>query len=175
MMSSSAEVFRALTSQEPIAVVTTGGTIDKVYFDDLSDFEVGKSMLGELLVQAQVSASVEVVELMRKDSLELTDEDRRLIRDTVATLEPHRVVITHGTDTMVDTARELAVITDKVIVLTGSFAPARFAKTDAIFNVGLAFGAVQTAQAGVYIAMNGRIFSAGRVFKNRQTMRFEEK
>jgi L-asparaginase len=162
-----------VTEPSPIAVITTGGTIDKVYFDASSDFEVGKSLLADLMAQAHVSADVEMVELMRKDSLDLTAEDRALIRETVRSVAATRVVITHGTDTMVDTANVLSDVEGKTIVLTGSFAPARFAKTDAIFNVGLAFGAVQMAPNGVYIAMNGCVFPGTGVVKNRAAMRFE--
>jgi L-asparaginase len=102
------------------AVVTTDSTIDKVYFDDASDYEVDQGMLTDLLKQAHVGADVELIELMRKDSLDLTDVDRDLIRDTVRHLQQRQVVITRGTDTMVDTARVLTAVTDKVIVLTGS-------------------------------------------------------
>ena len=158
---------------EPIAVVTTGGTIDKVYFDAQSDFEVGKSLVSDLMEQAHVTADVQITELMRKDSLDLTDADRELIKSTVEDLPQKRVIITHGTDTMTTTAKGLTAIQDKTIVLTGSYAPARFAMTDAIFNIGLAFGAVQTSPRGVYIAMNGRIFDGTKVTKNRETQRFE--
>jgi L-asparaginase len=157
---------------EPILVVTTGGTIDKVYFDAKSEFEVGRSLVGDLLAEAHVHAAYEIVEVMRKDSLDLTDEDRTAIRDAIAA-RPHRcVVVTHGTDTMVETARELESLADRTIVLTGALAPARFANTDAAFNVGMAFAAVQTLPSGVYLAMNGQVFPAGRVRKDRATNRF---
>ena len=158
---------------EPIQVFTTGGTIDKVYFDAQSNFEVGSSMVHELMKQARVTCPVEVRELMRKDSLELTDADRDAIRDAVSACPYERIVITHGTDTMDRTARHLMTMTGRVIVLTGAFAPARFAFTDAIFNVGLAFGAVQSQREGVYIAMSGQVFPADDVRKNRDAGRFE--
>ena len=161
--------------QDHIAVLTTGGTIDKVYFDASSAFKVGGSVVAEILKQAHVAASVNIVELMRKDSLELDDDDRQCILAAVQNADAERIVITHGTDTMTDTATVLGSVEDKVVVLTGSFAPARFAMTDAIFNIGLAFGAVQTLEHGVYIAMNGRIFMADQVLKNRETQRFELK
>lgn len=156
-----------------ITVITTGGTIDKVYFDANSTFEVGSSVVGELLSQAHVSVPVEVVELMRKDSLELTDDDRDSIAEAVIQAETTSIVITHGTDTMTHTAQRLQQIKDKTVVLTGSFSPARFALTDAIFNVGLAFGAAQSKPAGVYIAMSGQVFPGTGVVKNKQTMAFE--
>jgi L-asparaginase len=110
---------------------------------------------------------------MRKDSLDLTERDRLRIRQAVETVEGDRVVITHGTDTMVDTARSLAGLSGKVIVLTGSLSPARFQGSDADFNIGLAVAAVQSLPAGVYIAMNGLIFDAHKVRKNREANRFE--
>ncbi|MFT7652087.1 MAG: L-asparaginase [Candidatus Azotimanducaceae bacterium] len=159
--------------QDHITVLTTGGTIDKVYFDANSAFEVGGSVVAEILKQAHVAAPINIVELMRKDSLELDDDDRQQILSAVRTADTERIVITHGTDTMTDTADVLGSVEDKVVVLTGSFAPARFAMTDAIFNIGLAFGAVQSLEHGVYIAMNGHIFMANQVLKNRETQRFE--
>jgi L-asparaginase len=157
---------------EPILVVTTGGTIDKVYFDAKSEFEVGRSMVGDLLREAQVHAPYETLEVLRKDSLDLTDADRAQICRSIATRPNRRVVVTHGTDTMTQTGRALVAIEHKTIVLTGALSPARFANTDAAFNVGMAFAAVQTLPAGVYIAMNGRVFDARRVRKDRTTNRF---
>ena len=110
---------------------------------------------------------------MRKDSLEMTDEDRELIRETCQNSEQDKILITHGTDTMTQTAECLLGITGKTIVLTGAMAPARFKETDAVFNLGLATGAAQALESGVYIAMNGQIFPAGKVKKNREQRRFE--
>ena len=115
-----------------------------------------------------------IVELMRKDSLELTEEDRRLIRATVEGGAERRFVITHGTDTMVDTARALIGMEDKIVVLTGALSPARFLSSDAEFNVGMAVAAVQVSPPGVYIAMSGQVFKAGEVRKNRKENRFEQ-
>ena len=112
--------------------------------------------------------------LMRKDSLEITDEDRALIRATCEAADQDRIVITHGTDTMAVTAEALLGIPEKTIVLTGSLAPARFRSTDAIFNLGCAIGAVSSAAPGVYVAMHGRVFEAGKVRKNREAGRFED-
>ena len=110
---------------------------------------------------------------MRKDSLEMTDEDRALIHKTCENAEQDRILITHGTDTMTQTAEKLLDVQGKVIVLTGAMAPARFRETDAVFNLGLATGAVQALSPGVYIAMNGQIFPAGRVRKNLSRRWFE--
>jgi L-asparaginase len=155
-----------------VLVLTTGGTIDKIYFDANSEFEVGKSMVGELLRQAHVTVDVAVRELMRKDSLDMDDADRALVRAAVESSDETRVVITHGTDTMTDTARALLGIPGKTIVMTGALAPARFAVTDATFNVGMAFAAVQTLPSGVYIVMNGHVFDATKVKKDREANRF---
>jgi len=157
-----------------IHVLTTGGTIDKVYFDAKSEFEVGPPMIAELLKEAHVTAEVTVEPVLAKDSLELSDADRRLIRERVAACESDRVLITHGTDTMAETAKTLAGIAGKTIVLTGSMQPARFRNTDAVFNVGFALGVVQVLPPGVYLAINGRVFDAAHVRKNREQQRFEE-
>ena len=160
------------SGMDMILVVTTGGTIDKVYFDAQSEFEVGRSMVGDLLREAHVHVPFETLEVLRKDSLDLTDDDREAIRRAIASAPNTRVVVTHGTDTMTKTARVLSSIRDKTIVLTGALSPARFANTDAAFNVGMAFGAVQSLPAGVYIAMNGQVFDAAKVRKDRATNRF---
>jgi L-asparaginase len=150
-----------------------GGTIDKVYFDDLSDYTVGEPQVGPILAGANVDIEFEVMEVTRKDSLYVTEAERRRLRERIAADSRRYVLITHGTDTMAETAMVLADIPDKVIVLTGAMAPARFAASDATFNVGCAVGAVQSLQAGVYLVMNGRVFPAGTVRKNRQKGRFE--
>ncbi len=157
---------------QPIIVVTTGGTIDKAYFDSLSTYQVGETMVAHMLKEARVAVPWRLVELLRKDSLELTDEDRATLHQTIAVLESDRIVITHGTDTMTDSARVLADIPGKTIVLTGALAPARFSESDATFNLGMAFAAVQCLPAGVYIAMNGQIFRGDQVRKDRQQGRF---
>ena len=153
---------------EAILVLTTGGTIDKVYFDASSDYEVGESVVGDLLRQADVREPFLVRGLLRKDSLDMTDVDRALVGSAVSQASEQRIIITHGTDTMTDTARALLPQDSRTVVLTGSLAPARFARTDAVFNVGMAFAAVQSLAAGVYIVMNGQVFDASRVRKDRQ-------
>lgn len=150
-----------------ILILTTGGTIDKVYFDAKSSYEVGSSIVGKLLEQAEVKHPFKIVEVLQKDSLELTDEDRTTIYNTILN-HPHRqIVITHGTDSMTDTAMSLAGLKDRTIVLTGSLAPARFAMTDAMFNIGMAIATVQSKETGIYICMNGSVFRASHVHKDR--------
>ena len=157
-----------------IKIFTTGGTIDKVYFDESSTYEIGDPQIGEVLSRSDVAFSFEVETLCHKDSLDLTDEDRDRIREAVASDPGAHVIVTHGTDTIVKTARRLRDVPDKTIVLTGSLTPARFRNSHAIFNIGCAVAAVQTLPPGVYVAMNGRIFDADRVRKNRERRRFEE-
>jgi L-asparaginase len=158
---------------QQLTIVTTGGTIDKVYFDDKSDYQIGSPQIGDILHQLGVAFRFEVIPILRKDSLHVTDEDRALMRSTIEA-QPHRhVLVTHGTDTMVETARVLATIPNKVIVLTGALNPARFQGSDAVFNIGCAVGAVQTLDDGVYIAMNGRVWHPEAVRKNRDANRFE--
>ncbi|MGY3232085.1 L-asparaginase [Luteibacter sp. HA06] len=158
---------------QQLTIVTTGGTIDKVYFDDKSDYQIGSPQIADILKQLGVAFQFEVIPILRKDSLHVTDEDRALMRSTIEA-QPHRhVLVTHGTDTMVETARVLAGIAGKVIVLTGALNPARFQGSDAVFNVGCAVGAVQTLKDGVYIAMNGRVWDPATVRKNRDANRFE--
>lgn len=156
-----------------LSIVTTGGTIDKIYFDDKSEYQIGAPAIGEILNQLGVAFAFDVIPILRKDSLHITDDDRELIRHTVAR-QPHRhVLVTHGTDTMVETARVLLPINDKVIVLTGALNPARFQGSDAVFNIGCAVGALQVLPDGVHIAMNGRIWDPRTVRKNRAANRFE--
>jgi L-asparaginase len=157
-----------------IRFVTTGGTIDKIYFDDMSQFEVGESQVQHILTEGLVDFDYDIVSMFRKDSLDLTDDDRQKLRDYIANDEAERFVISHGTDTMVETADVLAGIPGKTIVLTGALSPARFKTTDAVFNVGMAVAAVQTVNPGVYLAMSGQVFEAGKVKKNRQENRFEQ-
>jgi L-asparaginase len=156
-----------------IAIFTTGGTIDKVYFDAKGNYQVGAPMVRELLVQARLAEIPQITELLRKDSLEMTDADRQVIRAAVARCAAPRVLITHGTDTMVATAQYLAGILGKTIVLTGALQPGRFADSDAAFNLGLAFGAVQLCPAGVYVVANGAVYPAAKVRKNLELNRFE--
>lgn len=157
---------------QPILVLTTGGTIDKAYFDALSEYQIVESGIPAVLEQARVALPVRVMELMRKDSLELTDADRALIAAAVREAPEARVVITHGTDTMTDTAKTLADIAGKTIVLTGALSPARFAETDAPFNLGMAFATAQVAAPGVWIAMSGQVFDGLKVRKDRAAGKF---
>ncbi|KAF1688345.1 asparaginase domain-containing protein [Pseudoxanthomonas taiwanensis] len=158
---------------EELLIVTTGGTIDKIYFDDKSDYQIGEPQIGRILEELGVAFRYTVIPILRKDSLHITDADRELVRATIAAQPGGHVLVTHGTDTMVETARVLESIPDKTIVLTGALNPARFRGSDAEFNIGCAVGAVQSLPPGVYIAMNGRIWNPERVRKNVSANRFE--
>jgi L-asparaginase len=156
-----------------LLIITTGGTIDKIYFDDKSDYQIGEPQISQILHAMHVAFDFEVTALMRKDSLHMGDTERQLIQATVAASDASHVLITHGTDSMVETAAVLGDQEGKTIVLTGALNPARFRDSDAIFNIGCAVGAVQALPAGVYIAMNGKVWIPQHVRKNRRENRFE--
>jgi L-asparaginase len=158
-----------------IKFFTVGGTIDKIYFDSKSAFEVGDPVVTEVLHEGNIVFDYEVETLLRKDSLDVSDEERETIINKIRDSEDLHIVLTHGTDTMVETARQLLmnISDEKVVVLTGSMSPARFRHSDATFNIGCAVTAVQTLPPGVYIAMNGRIFNPSITVKNVEANRFE--
>ena len=156
-----------------IQVFAVGGTIDKIYYDAKSDFEVGEPQIGDLLHEANVTFEYHVTSLMKKDSIDMTDDDRALIREAVEASDAERILITHGTDTMADTARALRGIDGKTIVMTGAMQPARFRVSDAIFNIGYAIGVLQLLPPGIYVAINGHVFDPWHLRKNREAHRFE--
>lgn len=156
-----------------IRIFTTGGTFDKVYYDALSEFQIGEPMVAALLEEANVGFAYEIESLLKKDSLEITAEDRQSIREAVEKATESLILITHGTDSMVDSARALQGINNKTVVLFGAMQPARMRYSDAMFNLGVASAAVQILPVGIYIAMNGQIFDPLKVRKNRAQARFE--
>ncbi|MGB0288918.1 asparaginase domain-containing protein [Aequoribacter sp.] len=157
-----------------IHIITTGGTIDKVYFDAKSTYQIGQPVIERLLDEMNVAFSHTLIPLMRIDSLDMSDKHRQTLADCIAELPAGaRVIVTHGTDTMTDSARYLGNLVDKTVVFTGALQPAAFRDSDAIFNIGCALGAAQSAAPGAYIAMNGQIFEPGQVIKNRDANRFE--
>ena len=157
-----------------IRIFTTGGTFDKIYFDAKSEFHIGDPVIGELLAEANASFDYDITPLMKKDSLDITDADREMIRNAVSNAKENRILITHGTDTMVETARALLEIRDKTIVLLGAMQPARMRFSDASFNLGFASAAVQLLPRGMHLVMNGQVFDPLRVSKNRDLNRFEQ-
>ena len=159
-----------------LTIITTGGTIDKIYFDAQSNYQIGDPQIAEILKAFNVAFEFQVISLMRKDSLDMNARDRELIHTTIASHRNNHFIITHGTDTIVETAKELSDLAgEKTVVLTGALNPARFAGSDAVFNIGCAVAACQTLRHGVYVAMNGRIWDPHRVRKNRDANRFELK
>ena len=158
-----------------IKFFAVGGTIDKVYFDALSKYEVGESNINDILKDARVNFEYDVSSILKKDSLEMTNHDRQIILQAVQDEPNDKIIITHGTDTMIKTAKVLDTVKNKVIVLTGAMEPAKFKSSDAVFNLGSAVAAVQTLPSGVYLVISGRIFSPDNVRKNRELKQFEEK
>ncbi len=157
-----------------IRFITVGGTIDKVYFDQLSQYQVGPPGVERILQDVPVGFEYEIESLMRKDSLDMTDEDRNLVAAAVERSPESRILITHGTDTMIETARRLAGLTNKRVVLTGAMQPAGFRNSDATFNLGLALGVLLSDSGrGVWLAMSGQVFDPYSVRKNRDLGRFE--
>lgn len=157
-----------------IKIFTVGGSIDKFYSTQKSTFVVGEPQIQNILQEANAALDVEIESLFKKDSMDVTEDDRLEIYDKVKSDPSRHIVITHGTDTMISTAKALSSIRDKVIVLTGAMQPAAFKKTDAAFNIGCAILAVQILPHGVYVVMNGKVFDPNKAAKNLESDRFEE-
>ena len=155
-----------------LKIFTVGGTIDKIYFDEKSTYEVGPPNIDTVLRDLALNIDYSVTSLMQKDSLEMDDNDRRLVLEQVQAASEDRIIITHGTDTMTRTASSLAGVKDKTVVLTGALQPALFKNSDAMFNIGCAIGAVQVLPPNVYIAMNGQVFTHDNVVKDLEQNRF---
>ena len=158
-----------------IKIFVTGGTFDKEY-DELEGHLFFKDThLPEMLKSGNCKLKVDIKTLMMKDSLEMTDEDRKIILDNCKKIAEDKILITHGTDTMVETAKVLAnSIKDKTIILTGALIPYKFGSSDGLFNLGSSLAFVQTLPHGVYISMNGKYFNWDNVRKNKQRGEFEE-
>jgi L-asparaginase len=163
------------SSENAIRIFITGGTFDKEYDELTGKLYFQDSHLAEMLRLGRANLPLEIRTLMMIDSLDMNDDDRALIVEHTSHAAESRIVITHGTDTMVETARILAAqVRDKTIVLTGAMIPYKFGSSDGLFNLGSALAFAQTLPPGVYVAMNGRAFPAAGVRKNRQTGMFEE-
>jgi L-asparaginase len=158
-----------------IRIFITGGTFDKEYNELNGQLYFKDTHMSDLLEMGRSRADVEIRTLMMVDSLEMTDEDRDLIIHQCNNCDENKIIITHGTDTMADTAKVLAQkVKDKTVVLTGAMIPIKFGSSDGLFNLGSALAFAQTLPAGVYVAMNGRYFNWDNVRKNKQTGVFEE-
>jgi L-asparaginase len=159
-----------------ITILSTGGTFDKIYYDALSEFSIGDPMAESILIEGNVDVSYEIQSILKKDSLDIVDEDRSQICKAVENCKQDKIIITHGTDGMVSTAQALKAssLENKTIVLVGAMQPARMRVTDAPFNLGFALASVQLLEHGIYICMNGRIFLPEEVIKNRNAGKFEK-
>lgn len=164
-------------SSANIKLLITGGTIDKDYQTTSGELVFSQTHLKALLQEANCTLNVDSQVLMLKDSLEMISSDRQQIVEACLATESQQIVITHGTDTMVESALTLldeTKLAEKTIVLTGAMRPYMLGKSDASFNVATALTAVQLSRPGVYIAMNGQVFTADKVQKNRQAGLFEQ-
>jgi L-asparaginase len=159
-----------------LRVVVTGGTFDKTYDEIRGRLSFGETHVPEMLRLGRSRVALTVETLMMIDSLDMTEDDRaRIVKRCVECVE-REIVVTHGTDTMVETARALAAgVTDKTVVLTGAMIPYAFGSSDGLFNLGSALSFAQVLPPGIYIAMNGQCFSWDRVRKNKETGVFELK
>jgi len=157
-----------------IKILTAGGTIDKLYFDALSEYSIGDPAATALMAQAGVRCEYRIQSVLRKDSLDMDEADRALIRAAIEADDCRHIVITHGTDTLVQTAMGLQGLDNRTIVLTGAMQPALFRDSDAAFNLGGAVALAQAMPPGVYIYMNGRVFHPENTVKNRAAGQFEE-
>ncbi len=158
-----------------VRIFVTGGTFDKEYNELTGELFFKDTHVPEMLKLARSKVEVDLRTLMMVDSLNMTEEDRRLVLEHCRRSREDRILITHGTDTMEATARLLGQsLTDKTIVLTGAMVPYKFGSSDGLFNLGAALAFVQTLSPGVYVAMNGRVFNWDNVKKNRKTGEFEE-
>lgn len=158
-----------------IRIFVTGGTFDKEYDELKGELEFKDTHLNEILKLGRCKIDVDVRTLMMIDSLDMTDSDRKMILENCKKAKEDMIIITHGTDTMSETAKVLGEsIKDKTIVLTGAMVPYKFGSSDGLFNLGCAIAFVQALPRGVYVAMNGKYFKYDNVRKNKQTGEFEE-
>lgn len=159
-----------------IVFIQAGGTIDKDYPRTQKGyaFEIGEPAVKRILEKVHPSFDFEVVSLLKKDSLDITEKDRDRILEACEKADAEKIVVTHGTDTMIETAKKLSGVENKAVVLTGAMKPEKFSDSDACFNVGAAVGALSVLSSGVYIAMNGLVLPWNKVKRNERTGRFVE-
>lgn len=158
-----------------IRIFVTGGTFDKEYNELNGSLFFKDTHLNEMLKLGRCKAPIEIRTLMMMDSIDMTDDDRETIASNCLKCDLDKIIVTHGTDTMVETAKVIAgKVKDKTIILTGAMIPYKFGSSDGLFNLGAAIGFVQTLPYGVYIAMNGRFFNWDNCRKNKKIGEFEE-
>ncbi|MGB4942793.1 MAG: asparaginase domain-containing protein [Candidatus Moraniibacteriota bacterium] len=160
-----------------ITFIQTGGTIDKEYPRTTKGyaFEIGEPAVKRILEKVNPAFEYEVISLLQKDSSDLTEEDREKILETCKSIPSDKIVVTHGTDTMIETAGKLSEVKDKTIIITGAMRPEKFSDSDAMFNVGAAVIAAQTLSHGIYITMNGKVYGWKEVKRNEETGQFVNK
>ncbi|MDD9954165.1 MAG: asparaginase domain-containing protein [Candidatus Woesearchaeota archaeon] len=159
---------------EPIRIFVTGGTFDKEYNELTGELTFKETHISEMLKLGRSLVNIDIRTLMMIDSLDMTDNDRKIIAENCKSTPEQHILITHGTDTMVETAAAISnVVQDKTIILTGAMVPYKFGSSDGLFNLGAALAYVQTLPAGIYIAMNGRYFPWNAVKKNTKLGVFE--
>ncbi|KYG76324.1 asparaginase [Roseivirga ehrenbergii] len=160
-----------------VLFIQVGGTIDKDYpkLNNGYAFEIGEPAISRILERNLLGFDYEIVSLMKKDSLDMTDQDRSEIRDYCLKSENSKIVITHGSDTLVETAKVIGQIKGKTIILTAAYRPERFSNSDADFNVGVAVGGLNNILEGTFIAMNGLLISPDQCYKNEKTGRFQQR
>ena len=157
-----------------IKLLLTGGTIDKTYNESNGELHFVETHIPEILQLGRNRSDIEIQQLLFKDSLDMTEADRQSIANACSDSKQDQILITHGTDTIVDTGKTLAAVgLNKTIVLVGAMIPYVFKHSDAVFNTGFALGALQTLKPGVYIAMNGKVFNWDNVVKNREIGEFQ--
>ena len=155
-------------------VFAVGGTIDKIYYDALSNYTIGPPAADEIFNRIKVNFTYQVSKLVQKDSLDMTAADQSEILAAVQASTSNHIVVTHGTDTMVEMGKVLKAVTGKTIVITGAMQPAMCKHSDADFNLGGAVACCQTLPTGVYIYMNGRVYDVDQVKKNRAAGQFQD-
>lgn len=160
-----------------ILFIQTGGTIDKDYPKTNAGyaFEIDEPAVSRVLEKSFPGFEFDVISLFKKDSMDMTDEDREVLKSFLLTSDQSKFVVTHGSDTMIQTARHISDIKGKTILFTGSYRPQRFAESDADFNIGVAVGALNVLQEGTFIAMNGKIMQPEACYKHPETGLFETK
>lgn len=159
-----------------ITFIQTGGTIDKDYPKTTKGyaFEIAEPAVKRILEKVNPNFQFDIISILKKDSLDITNEDREKIYQVCKEINNNKIIITHGTDTMIETANKLSSIKGKVIILTGAMKPEKFSDSDASFNIGTATGAVNILNNGIYIVMNGRVYPWNKVKRNLETGQFIE-
>jgi len=160
-----------------ITFIQTGGTIDKDYpkLAKGYGFDIGEPAVKRILEKVNPNFRFVIISVLKKDSLDITEEDREKIYEVCVKADNDKIIVTHGTDTMIETAKKLSEIKNKVIILTGAMKPEKFSDSDASFNIGTAVGAINILENGIYIAMNGKIYSWDRCKRNLKTGQVIEK